>query len=84
MKKSDYIWDVSPNIAEYREKIGKVKKESYRSFLVPLGYGRHLRRFRPMDEINRQNIGFVGTITANQGLRLLVEAMPGIIKKFLQ
>jgi len=81
VRNSDYIWDVSSNIAEYRERIGKVKGGSYKNIVVPLGYSRHLRKFRPMEEINRWDIGFVGTITASQGLQLLVEAMPGIIKK---
>lgn len=81
VKHADYIWDVSPNIAEYREKIGKIKKERYKKIIVPLGYSKHLRRYKPAEEINRWDIGFVGTITANQGLQLLVEAMPEILVK---
>ncbi len=78
---SDMIWDISPNIAGYRQRIGRIPENSYRSTVVPLGYPRSLARFRPIEEINRWDIGFVGTITANQGLQLLVEAMPGILKQ---
>jgi glycosyltransferase involved in cell wall biosynthesis len=84
VKNSDYIWDVSPQISEYREEIGGIKKESYRNILVPLGYSRSLSRFKPLEEINRWDIGFVGTITASQGLQLLVETMTEILKELPQ
>ncbi|MFH0913382.1 MAG: glycosyltransferase [Candidatus Omnitrophota bacterium] len=80
-KNADYVWDVSPHFSEYREKIGRVAKGSYSDYVVPLGYSRSLRRFNQLEEGNRCDIGFVGTITANQGLQLLVEAMPTLIKK---
>lgn len=84
VKNSDYIWDVSPQISEYREKIGGIKKASYKNILVPLGYSKSLRRFKPIEEINRWDIGFVGTITASQGLQLLVETMNDILREFSQ
>jgi len=79
---ADMIWDISPNIAGYRHKFGRIPQGSYRHTVVPLGYARSLARFRPVEEINRWAIGFIGTITASQGLELLVEAMPGILRQF--
>ncbi len=84
VKTADYIWDLSPRISEYREKKGKIKTASYQNTIVPLGYSRHLRRFKPFAEIRRWDIGFVGSISPNQGLQLLVEVMPQIIKDFPQ
>lgn len=84
VKVADYIWDLSPKIPEYREKEGKIKKDSYKSCIVPLGYSRHLRKVKPFSEVRRWDIGFVGSISANQGLQLLVEAMPEVLKEFPQ
>lgn len=81
IKSSDYVWDVALNISEYRYKVGKIKKESYKSIVVPLGYGRHLRPAKPVEEFNRWDIGFVGTVTESQGLQLLAEAMPQVLRK---
>lgn len=82
VKNADYIWDISQKIPDYREEIGKIKKGSYQNIFVPLGYSKHLRRFRPIEEIDRWDIGFVGTVTASQGMQLLVEAIPDLIKEF--
>lgn len=81
-KNADYIWDISSTIPEYREKIGRVKKNSYNNVIVPLGYSSHLRAPASLNGFNRWDIGFIGTITPNQGLQLLVDAMPLILKKF--
>lgn len=81
-RNSDYIWDISSNIPEYREKIGGVLKTSYNNVIVPLGYSNHLRASASSNEFNRWDIGFIGTITPNQGLQLLVDAMSIILKKF--
>ncbi|MDP2939847.1 MAG: glycosyltransferase [Candidatus Omnitrophota bacterium] len=82
VKNSDYVWDISPNIAEYRAKVGGVKKFSYKNMIVPLGYASHLKRFESIENINRWDIGFVGTITVSQGLQLLIESLPDIVKEF--
>lgn len=83
-RNADYIWDISSNIPEYREKIGRIKKGSYNNVIVPLGYSNHLRATTSIKEFNRWDIGFIGTITPNQGLQLLVEAMPSVIERFPQ
>lgn len=82
VKNADYIWDLSPKISDYRLKIGRIKTHSYKSAVVPLGYSRRLRRSKALDEINRWDIGFVGCISPNQGLQLLVEAMPLVLQEF--
>jgi len=84
VKNADFIWDISEKISKYRQKLGGIKKGSYRNIIVPLGYSRHIRQFKTIDEINRWQVGFVGTITANQGLQLLVDAMPQLLKRIPQ
>lgn len=78
---SDVVWHVSPRIAEAREKFSKISKKSYKHIMVPLGYSFKLEKNRSFDEINRWAIGFIGTLSKNQGLQLLVEAMPEIVRK---
>jgi len=82
VKSSDYIWDLSSRIPEARRKDRGNHLVSYSNIVVPLGYSRHLRRFKAFSEIKRWDIGFVGSVSANQGLQLLAEAMPEIIRYF--
>ena len=84
IRMADLVWDISPQIQTYRQKIGKIKVGTYRNIVVPLGYSSHVKRFKTMGEIKRWEIGFVGSISANQGLQLLVEAMPYVLKELPQ
>jgi glycosyltransferase involved in cell wall biosynthesis len=84
VKRADYLWDISPKIPEYRQKIGKLKASSYKSIVASMGYSRALRKCKDFTQINRWDIGFVGSLTANQGLQLLVESLPGILKELPQ
>ncbi len=81
VRNADYIWDLKANISDERQKIGKIKSETYRRIIVPLGYSASLRRFKPLEQADRWQLGFVGSITLNQGLPLLVEALPQVLKK---
>jgi glycosyltransferase involved in cell wall biosynthesis len=80
VKNADYIWDLKANLSEERQKIGKIKNDSYRKIVVPLGYSASLRRFKPLEQADRWQLGFVGSITHNQGLPLLVEALPRVLQ----
>jgi len=82
VRSADHVWDLSPYIPEFRHKIGNVAIGSYKGSIVPLGYSGHVRRFKTFNEINRWEIGFVGSITSNQGLQLLVEALPLVLPNF--
>ena len=84
LKNADFIWDISPNIAQYRREVAGISIDGCRNRVVPLGYSRHLRRFKRIDEIDRWVVGFVGTITAGQGLQLLIEALPEILRQLPQ
>jgi len=84
VRSADYVWDISWRISEFREKIGGIKAGSYKNVVVPLGYSIDLRKSIVSAEINSYEIGFIGSISANQGLQLLVEAMPDILNKLPQ
>ncbi|HAH20378.1 MAG: hypothetical protein A2Y00_08810 [Omnitrophica WOR_2 bacterium GWF2_43_52] len=81
VRMADFVWDISYQIQTYRQKIGKIRMGTYRNMVVPLGYSSHVKRFKTMSEMKRWEIGFVGSISANQGLQLLVEAMPFVLSK---
>jgi len=84
VKNSDLVWHISPRIAEARYKYAKVPPNSYKHLVAPLTYSEKLLRFKPIEEIERYTIGFVGTLSENQGLQLLIKAMPEIIKEIPQ
>jgi glycosyltransferase involved in cell wall biosynthesis len=77
---SDMVWNLSPAISKARH--GNNGRHSKRSMeiLVPLTYSSKLLTFRPFSEIEKWSIAFVGTIVRSQGLQLLIEAMPEILK----
>ncbi|MBU1998205.1 MAG: glycosyltransferase, partial [Candidatus Omnitrophica bacterium] len=81
---ADMTWHISPRIAEARQKFAKVNPQSYKYLTVPLTYAQNIQRFKPLEEVERYTIGFVGTLSENQGLQLLIKAMPEIIKKIPQ
>lgn len=80
VKNADLTWHISPRIPEARYKFAKVPPDSYTHLVAPLTYASKFLRSKPVKDIERYTIGFVGTITENQGLQLLIEAMPKIIK----
>ncbi|MFN3477989.1 MAG: glycosyltransferase, partial [bacterium] len=84
VKNADLTWHISPRIAEARYKYTGVSSDRYKHLVVPLTYSSKFLRFKPIEEIERYTIGFVGTLSENQGLQLLVEAMPEIVKEIPQ
>lgn len=78
---SDTVWNITPRIEQARKRYVDIPPESYDHILVPAGFGPHLLRHVPFEEIDRWTIVFVGTATHFHGLKLLVDAMPMIIKE---
>ncbi len=77
-RSADMVWNLSPRIAEARMRFGGLPPDRYRYLVVPLGYSSGLMRSHCFEEIEPSTIVFVGTLSPNQGLQLLVEAMPVI------
>lgn len=79
---SDRVWDISPRIREARFEFGGLKKERYsdKNKIVPLGYSKFFFKHKDVQDIDRYAIVFVGIIIEGQGLELMLEALPEIIK----
>jgi len=76
---SSYTWNLSPRMIEGRE--GKWKKVFPHQLVVP--HGVHTKRIKkiPFEKINKKEILFMGVLLRKQGVQLLIEALPSIIKK---
>ncbi|MBL7197347.1 MAG: glycosyltransferase [Candidatus Omnitrophica bacterium] len=81
VKNADIVWHISTRIAEARYRFEGMNPDSYRHIVVPLCYSSKLLRKVPFEEIERWTIGFVGTLSSNQGLQLLIKAMPEVLRQ---
>lgn len=81
---ADLVWHITPRIAEARERMGKLDAGVYPQVTVPLCYRASLCRPPDAVQAERWTIGFVGTITETQGVQLLVDAMPGLVRRFTE
>jgi glycosyltransferase involved in cell wall biosynthesis len=80
--KSDEVWDLSPRMAEAREKFLGVKLGDYKKRLV-VPYGVWTERIRKYgyDECGQQTIVFMGHLLEKQGVQVIIEALPELVKK---
>jgi len=82
IKRVDAIWHISPRIKWAREHYTGLAADSYGEIVVPLGYKGGISYNLSLKDRERWTLGFVGTISENQGLQMVIEAMPELIKKF--
>ena len=82
IKRVDVVWELTPRIAQAREIFAGIPKNSYPQQIVPLGYADYVQRKLNVEEREEWTLGFVGTLTENQGLQMVITAMPKLIKKF--
>jgi glycosyltransferase involved in cell wall biosynthesis len=75
----DQVWNLSPIMAKEREKRGI--KTNNKQITVPIGV--HFNRIKrlPIQEINRNHVAYMGHLRKGQGLDLIFEALPQVIKK---
>ncbi len=79
-KKSSQVWNISPRIPEARKTLMNFSSDRYNHILVPLTYSEKILRFRRLQEIEQNTLIFVGTLSWNQGLQLVIESMPELVK----
>lgn len=79
-KNSDVVWDLSTAISRARDINMKSGQKAPMKTIAPLTYSSKLLTIRPLSEIERWTIAFVGTLNELQGLQLLIEAMPEILR----
>ena len=82
IKNSDFVWDLSPKISIARESQLNIPQSSYKKIVVPVGYSQAITRIVPLEKRERWTIGFIGSVSPNQGLELVVNAMPELLVKF--
>jgi glycosyltransferase involved in cell wall biosynthesis len=76
---SDYTWNLTSAMAEARAKKG-IKKEKTKQIVVPTCT--HFNRIDhpPIDAINRTSIAFLSHLREGQGIELILDSMPEIVK----
>ena len=82
IKYADMVWDISPRIKEAREEFNHIPADSYMSIVTPLGYTKQVQRTCPPANKELWTLGFVGSLSENQGLQLIVDAMPNLKERF--
>lgn len=80
-KKSDEMWDLSPRMAEAREKFLNIKKSDYKFHRV-VPYGVWLDRIKryDYDHCEKNTLVFMGHLLEKQGVQLVIRIIPEIIK----
>jgi len=81
-RNADEMWDLSPRMADAREEFLGIKKDVYRVHkAVP--YGMWLDRIKRYSygECEKNTLVFMGHLLEKQGVQLVLDAIPKIIKK---
>lgn len=81
VKNSDEIWNVSPKIAEGREKFLHIFRKIYPQKVVNSGIWIKDFKLFPFEKIKKHQLLFLGHILKKQGLQMVLEAIPAIVKK---
>ncbi len=81
-KRADEMWDLSPRMAEAREKFLGIQAKDYRSNkVVPYGVWLNRIKFYSYEECEKDTLVFMGHLLEKQGVQLVIEAIPELIKK---
>lgn len=82
-KGADEMWDLSPRMLEAREEFLGIKKEEYKSHkVVPYGMWIDEVKTYSYNEIDPYTIVFMGHLLPKQGVQLILQYLPDIIKKY--
>lgn len=82
-KKSDEMWDLSPRMAEAREKFLGIRLSDYKKHKV-VPYGVWTDRIRKYNyaECEKNTLVFMGHLIEKQGVQLVIKIIPKIIEQF--
>ena len=77
---ADYTWNLTSAMADAREKIG-IRKNDTHQITVPTGT--HSEKFKGMlkELVDRNTVVFLSHLRKGQGIELVLEALPGVIKE---
>ncbi|MFA6383014.1 MAG: glycosyltransferase [Parcubacteria group bacterium] len=80
-KKSDEMWDLSPRMAEAREKFLDIKKSNYKFHrVVPYGVWTERIKKYSFAECEKNTLVFMGHLLEKQGAQLIIKIIPEIIR----
>lgn len=79
IKNADIIWEISPKIKEGRKRY-KNFESTKKEIIVPVCWPDRVYPFVPLEKRERWTLGFVGTLSENQGLQMVIDSMPELIK----
>jgi glycosyltransferase involved in cell wall biosynthesis len=79
---SDIVWDISPRLYDARSIHSTFDVKHYCPIIVPMGWGSNVSRNVPLKNRDRWAIGFIGTLSDNQGLQMVVSAFPKLLEKY--
>jgi len=81
VKNADEIWNVSPKIAQGREKFLQISRVRYPQKVVQSGvWNKKIKKF-PFNKVKKHQLLFLGHLLEKQGLQMVLEATPLIIKE---
>lgn len=81
-KNADEMWDISPRMAEAREKVLGIKESDYKTRkVVPYGMWTDKVRRYSYDECQKNTLVFMGHLIEKQGVQLVIRAIPEILKR---
>lgn len=78
---SDEVWDVSPRMEEGRKEFFNISSSKYKRRIVPVGIWEGAAIQRSLSQIKRHQVLFMGTLYEKQGVQLILDALPKIVKK---
>jgi len=80
---ADYTWNLAKGVINARNIRGKFKKEIKPPLLVPIGIDLSAIRPLSVEQIERKTIVYMGILAKTQGVQLIIEALPEILKSML-
>lgn len=80
----DFVWNLSPAMAEARWRRGISKKRSAPQLTVPIGCDFDRIKRLPFGKMNGYRIAYAGYLGESKGIGLLLEALPEILKEVPQ
>lgn len=81
-RKADEMWDLSPRMAEAREKFLGITSGDYKKHaVVPYGVWTDRIKKYGYDECERNTVVFMGHLLEKQGAQLVIKAMPELVEK---
>ncbi len=83
-RRADEVWDLSPRMADARERFGGIKASDYRrNRTVPYGVWLDRIPHRPYEECERGSVVFMGHLLEKQGVQLAIRALP-LVREVVQ